>query len=140
FPGLTSRIDEADEIVYPAYSECDRDARSEQNRWRWFTVLAIVGGFLTTMFAATQAWLQSAVWPGVAVVTIGAATTALTTVARRQGALSQYLTARLRAERLRSLYFQHVTGALPTDDADSGDPERTLRRRVAEIEHGEVVL
>ena len=39
------------------------------------------------VFGAVQAWLQSALWPGVLVVSLGAASSALTTVARRQGAL-----------------------------------------------------
>ena len=137
YPQLADRIEEADRYVLPAFVECDQLALREQNRWRWFTVLAITGGFLTTVFGAVQAWLQSALWPGVFVVTLGAASSALTTVARRQGSLHQFLSARLRAERLRSLYFEHVAQAAHADgggDVRLGD----LERRVAEVHYGKV--
>ena len=139
YPLLAERIGEADRYVAPAFIECDQLALREQNRTRWFTVLAIAGGFLTTLFGAVQAWLQSALWPGVVVVSVGAATTALTTVARRQGSLQQYLAARLRAERLRSLYFEHIAQAACGDEAASGEESRhALERRVAEIHYGKV--
>jgi hypothetical protein len=109
YPSLAERAGEADAIVYPAFAEQDGVALVEQNRYRWFAVLAIVGGFVTTVFGALQAWLQSARWPGVVVATLAAATTALSTVARRQDSREHYLTARLRAERLRSLYFENLT-------------------------------
>jgi hypothetical protein len=135
YPLLAERIEEADRFVAQAFAECDQVALREQNRWRWFTVLAITGGFLTTIFGAVQAWLQSALWPGVVVVSVGAASSALTTVARRQGSLQQYLSARLRAERLRSLYFEHVAHG----SAKAGEEgHRDLERRVAEIHYGKV--
>ena len=93
YPALRMRIDEADRIVFPAFAALDMTARAEQNRYRWFTTLALMGGLLTTMFGALQAWLSSQRWPGVVVATVGAATSALTTVARRQGSLQTYLTA-----------------------------------------------
>jgi hypothetical protein len=138
FPLLADRIDEADRLVAPAFVECDQLALREQNRTRWFTVLAIAGGFLTTLFGAVQAWLQSALWPGVVVVTIGAATSAATTVARRQGSLQQYLAARLRAERLRSLYFEHIAHAACGDEENVEEAQHQLARRVAEIHYGKV--
>ena len=73
YPQLADRIDEADRYIVPAFVVCDQLALREQNRWRWFTVLAILGGFFTTVFGAVQAWLQSALWPGVVVVSLGAA-------------------------------------------------------------------
>jgi hypothetical protein len=110
YPSLKERAAEADEVVYPAFAERDTRALVEQNRDRWFAVLAIGGGLVTAVFGALQAWLQSARWPGVVVATLAAATATLSTVARRQGARENYLTARLQAERLRSLYFEHLTG------------------------------
>jgi hypothetical protein len=115
---LAPRAAEANAVIYPAFADDDAEALVEQNRFRWFQVLAIVGGLLTTVFGAAQAWLQSARWPGVVVATLAAATTALTTVARRQDARQHYLTARLRAERLRSLYFRNLTRP-PIVDAEA---------------------
>jgi hypothetical protein len=139
FPMLARRISEADEVIYPAFAEYDRQALIEQNRYRWFVVSAIFGGLLTTVFGAVQAWLQSTQWPGVVVATLGAATTALTTVARRQGSLQQYLTARLRAERLRSLYFQHIATPPPLDSDDQTD-RLDLETQVARVRYEKVTM
>ena len=134
---LADRIEEADRYVLPAFVECDQLALREQNRWRWFTVLAITGGFLTTVFGAVQAWLQSALWPGVFVVTLGAASSALTTVARRQGSLHQFLSARL-ARRTAALAVlrarrpgRRAPMAVATCDSatsNAGSPRRTTAR------------
>jgi hypothetical protein len=127
YPFLTAKIAVADDEVFPAFEECDRDAQIEQNRWRWFTVLALAGGLITTVFGAAQAWLQSA-WPGVVVVTAGAATTAVTTLAKRQGSLERYRDQRLRAERLRSLYYAYLVDST-TDAAE-------LKKKVALARYG----
>jgi SLOG in TRPM, prokaryote/Protein of unknown function (DUF4231) len=133
YPHLRRQLAEAATVVVPALDACDRQALVHQNRHRWFTVLAIVGGMLTTVFGALQAWLQSAPWPGVVVVTLGAATSALVVVARRQGSLHQYLVARVRAERLRSLYFEYVAEPPPADDATRARRLRELERQVVNI-------
>jgi hypothetical protein len=96
--------------------------------------LAIGGGLLTTAFGALQAWLQTAPWPGVVVATLGAATSALTTVARRQGSLQNYLTARVRAERLRSLYFEYLASTPAADDAVRHERLRDLERQVVQLQ------
>ncbi len=138
YPQLRQRIEEADRLVFPAFAACDVEARREQNRYRWFTTLAIAGGLLTTVFGALQAWLRADPWPGVVVATLGAATSALTTVARRQGSLHNYLTARLRAERLRSLYFDHVAMPPAVDAAVRHKQLRDLEDAVAGHEYGPV--
>jgi hypothetical protein len=138
YPQLQQRIEEADRLVFPAFVTFDVEARREQNRYRWFTTLAILGGLLTTVFGALQAWLRSDPWPGVVVATLGAATSALTTVARRQGSLHNYLTARLRAERLRSLYFEHVALPPASDAAIRHKQLRDLEDAVAGHEYGPV--
>jgi hypothetical protein len=124
---LQPRIATADATIFPVFAECDRDAQIEQNRWRGFTVLALAGGLATTVFGALQAWLQSA-WPGVVVVTAGAATTAVTTLAKRQGSYEQYREQRLRAERLRSIYYAYLVDTT----MDPGE----LKKRVALARYG----
>jgi hypothetical protein len=133
YPHLRRQLAEAAAVVVPALDECDRQALVHQNRHRWFTLLAILGGMLTTVFGAMQAWLQSAPWPGVIVVTLGAATSALVVVARRQGSLHQYLAARVRAERLRGLYFEYVAEPPAADDATRAQRLRELERQVVSI-------
>jgi len=127
YPFLQPRIATADAEIFPTFADCDRDAQIEQNRWRWFTVLALAGGLATTVFGALQAWLQSA-WPGVVVVTAGAATTAVTTLAKRQGAREQYRDQRLRAERLRSIYYAYLV--------DTTIDPAELKKRVALARYG----
>jgi hypothetical protein len=134
YPLLRQQIVDADRLIYPFFAECDTTAQIEQNRHRWFTVLAVGGGLLTTVFGALQAWLQTAPWPGVVVATLGAATSALITVARRQGSLLNYLTARVRAERLRSLYFEYLAGSPATDEITRHQGLRDLERHVVRVQ------
>jgi hypothetical protein len=131
---LREQIADADRLIYPFFAECDVTAQVEQNRHRWFTVLAVTGGLLTTVFGALQAWLQTAPWPGVVVATLGAATSALTMVARRQGSLQNYLTARVRAERLRSLYFEYLASPPASDAPARHQRLRDLERQVVQIQ------
>jgi hypothetical protein len=138
YPGLQQRLADVDEVVYPAFASCDEEAQVEQNRYRWFIVLSILGGLLTTTFGAVQAWLQSVAWPGVLVATLGAATSAITTLARRQGSLDNYLAARIRAERLRSLYFEHLAKPPESSETTHRQQLRELQMKTAEIESGPV--
>jgi hypothetical protein len=138
YPALQQRLDDVESVIYPSFASCDQEAQVEQNRYRWFTVLAILGGLLTTTFGAVQAWLQSVAWPGVVVATLGAATSAITTVARRQGSLDNYLSARIRAERLRSLAFEHLARAPEASEAGHRQQLRDLEHRAARIESGPV--
>jgi hypothetical protein len=137
FPLLQARVAEAERMIYPEYARWDITARREQNRHRWFSVLAIVGALLTTAFGAVQAWLADETWPGVAVATLGAATSVLTSMARRQGTLYNYMSARTRAERLKSLYFEHLGQPPPTSDRAAADDEMfQLAKRVTQISSG----
>ena len=138
YPLLREQIVDADRLIYPFFAECDTTAQFEQNRHRWYTVLAIGGGLLTTVFGALQAWLQTVAWPGVVVATLGAATSALITMARRQGSLLNYLTARVRAERLRSLYFEYLAACPAADEAVRHEGLRNLERQVVQIQSGPV--
>jgi hypothetical protein len=137
FPLLQARVAEAERMIYPEYARWDITARREQNRHRWFSVLAILGALLTTSFGAVQAWLSQEIWPGVVVATLGAATSVLTSVSRRQGTLYNYMSARTRAERLKSLFFEHVGQPPPASDRASTDDEMfQLSKRVTQISSG----
>ena len=140
YPDLRQRIDAADRLVVPAFTECDAEAGAEQNRHRWLTVLAILGGLLTTLAGALQAWLQSVPWPSVVVATMGALTSALITVSRRQDSLRRYLIARIRAERLRSLYFEYLAKDWPEDLREPQQQQHWLEERVVKHQRGPVTL
>jgi hypothetical protein len=81
-------------------------------------------------------WLSSSVWPGVVVATLGGGTSVLTSMARRQGTLSNYLDARTRAERLRSLYFVHLARPLAPTLAGADLDTDDLEKRVKQIMSG----
>jgi hypothetical protein len=137
FPLLQARVAEAERMIYPEYARWDITARREQNRHRWFSVLAILGALLTTSFGAVQAWLQNETWPGVTVATLGAATSVLTSMARRQGTLYNYMSARTRAERLKALYFEHLGQPPPSSDRAAAEDEMfQLSKRVTQISSG----
>ena len=136
YPLLRQRLEDADRIVYPAFAASDVEAQREQNRYRRFTLFAILGGLLTTAFGAIQTGLPSAAWPGVVVATLGAATSVVTSVARRHGTLNNYLTSRIRAERLRSLFFDYLANRPTTDPATHEAQVLALEVRVAELVAG----
>jgi SLOG in TRPM, prokaryote len=138
FPLLHTRLSEAERLVYPAFAECDRRAKREQNRNRWFSLMAILGALGTTVAGAAQVLLADSVWPGVVVATLGGGTSALTTYARRQGTLATYLDARTRAERLRALYFIHLARPPAPTPAGAQSDAHDLERRVKQILSGPV--
>lgn len=138
YPALASAIREAEELVGPAYREADLRAVREQNRHRLLVVLALAGGLATTFFAAMQTLLTETAWPGIVAAALGAATSALAAVARAGGALDAYLSARLRAERLRALYFEHIAAPAPHDEQERADRLRALTLSVVQNRPGQV--
>lgn len=135
YPELAAAIGEAEELVAPAYRQADLNAVREQNRHRLFVVLALIGGLATTLFASMQL-LTTAAWPGIAVAALGTATSALAAVARAGGALDAHLNARLRAERLRALYFEHIAAAPPPDEREHAERLTTLTLSVVQQRPG----
>jgi len=131
FPALASALSTVDEVVVPSWRACDATALREQNRHRWYVTLGLVGGFATTTAGALQSLLTSSTWPGVAVACLGAVTSGLLTVSRRQGALDRYVSARTRAERLRSLGFEYLSAGPAgwTPEAVRALREESTRRR-----------
>jgi hypothetical protein len=131
YPLLAAAIHEANQVVAPAFHECDVQALREENRYRLRTVLALIAGFAAVTFGALQTWLRDSPWPGALVAAAGAVAAALTTVAGTQESLDGYLGARARAELLRSLYFAHLAAPPPTTDAQRQERVRVLETAVA---------
>jgi len=134
FPALSDALAELQDVVVPLYRECDAQALLEQNRHRRQQVLLIGGGLMTTTFGLIQAVLVGQVWPGIAVASFGAATAAVASVGRQSAALDGYLTNRLRAEQLRSVYFHYLS--LEADRHPSRHAE--LREQVTAIRYGDL--
>lgn len=107
YPALVDDFAFLDEYLVPAFAELDRCAQREQNRFRRQQLFLLLGGVATTVLSMAQVAVEDP-WPGVLVAVTGAAVGALTFVARRRRSLGRYLSARLRAEQLRSLYFAYL--------------------------------
>lgn len=134
YPLLADAIHEANQVVAPALHECEVAALRARERARLLVVLAIAAGFGTTVFAALQIWLRDAPWPGVLLAVSGAAAAVLTVVARS----GEDPDARVRAEQLRALYFDHLAAPPAVDDAEREERSRELATAVARFRHESV--
>jgi hypothetical protein len=126
-----------DEALIDHFTELDRTAQIEQNRHRRQQVLLILGGLLTTAFGATQVALPDQRWPGIVVAGVAAGTSAVASIGRQSGALDGYLRNRLKAERLRSLYFTYLAGPTGEEVADPAARRCALQDAVIDIRYSE---
>lgn len=136
YPALADDFAFLDEHLLPAFVDLDRRAQREQNRFRRQQLLILLGGAITTVLGAAQAALADAAWPGLLVAVTGAAVGALTFVARRRDSLSRYLSARLRTEQLRSVYFAYLGRV--GEFAEGPRRQAALVGAVESIRHGPV--
>ncbi len=134
YPLLADAIHEANQVVAPALHECEVAALRSRERARLLVVLAIAAGFGTTVFAALQLWLRDQPWPGVLLAVSGAAAAVLAVVAR----VGEDPDAKVRAEQLRALYFDHLAAPPAVDDAEREERARELATTVARLRHGSV--
>jgi hypothetical protein len=95
----------------------------------------VAGALLITVFGAVQAGLRAQSWPGILVGLLAAATGAVTATARQRGTQGAYLKARVKAERLRGLYFTYLAGTVA--GGDSGTRRKVLIANVAAVKRGE---
>jgi hypothetical protein len=134
YPLLADAIHEANQAVAPALHECEVAALRSKERARLLVVLAIAAGFGTTLSAALQVWLRDEPWPGVLLAVSGAAAAVLTVMARG----GEDPDARVRAEQLRALYFDHLAAPPAADDAEREERSRELATAVARLRHESV--
>ena len=135
FDALAEDLSFLDRELMPAFTELDRAAQKEQNRFRRQQVALLVGGFLTSALGALLAALgREQRELGLVVALLAAATTSISWTARQRGSLQAYLQARVRAERMRAHYFMYLGGVGAYRDPSKRASE--LRRSVAAIKHG----
>ena len=133
YPELASDFSVLDRYVTPAFTTYDLAALRDQNRYRRQQVLIFVGTALLTGLGGLQAVFPAQRWPGVLLAVLGVALTASTRFAKESESHADYLKARVKAERLRALYFLYLSETAPY--AEPGR-ETNLRRAVAAIEAG----
>ena len=135
YPALADDLVVWCEQLEPRFRRLDHQAQIMQNRfWRQHVAL-ISGGLVATSLGAVQAAMGGGV---VAIAAVQSVLTGLlaglTVLIRSRRAQQGYLSARLRAERIKSEYFLFLARA---GDYSAGDPLSRLRQQVDDIESAE---
>ena len=97
----------------PTFTACDLEALRQQSRYRQQQLILLIGGVTGAILGALQAVFTSAAWLGALVALLALPSAWFARVMRNRRALERYVDYRIRAERLRSLYFQYVTQVGP---------------------------
>jgi uncharacterized protein DUF4231 len=134
YPLLSQDFEVLDKEVVPSFSEYDKAALRDQNRYRRQQVIIILGSALVTGLGGLQAVFPHERWPGQLLAGLGVLLAATAGFAKDRGALADYLGARVKAERLRALHFQYLSA---TGRYAAAGREDNLRRDVLTILRGE---
>lgn len=102
YPQLAHDFEVLDREVAPAFTEYDAAALRDQNRYRRQQVIIILGAALVTGLGGLQAVFPHQRWPGLLLGALGIALSVTAGVAKDRAALDGYLSARIKAERLRA--------------------------------------
>jgi hypothetical protein len=123
------------DLIKPRFRRLDHTAQVLQNQFWRQNVTLVAGGLAATSLGAVQAVLGGGVVGlAVAQALLTGALVGLTVLIRSRRAQQGYLTARLKAERIKSEFFMFLAGA-----GDYAGPNRqaTLLQQVADIEAAE---
>ena len=134
YPALAEDVALLEHEVGPAFAKSDGEALVQQNRYRRQQVVILVGAALLTGLSGLQAVFPDSRVPGLTLALLGAALAAFGNMVNELAALEQFMTERVKAERLRSTYFRFLsrTGRYAGDDRVS-----VLRHAVTSIRSGE---
>ena len=133
YPALADDLAALDTVVSPEFSRYDLAALRDQNRHRRQQMLVLLGSAVVTGLGGIQAALPDHRWPGVALAVAGVLLATSSQWARERGTLDGYLDARIKAERLRALYFRYLSH---TDPYAGDDRTAELRRAVLAVRAG----
>ena len=133
YPALAADLAVLDEVVTPAFAELDEAALRDQNRYRRQQVVVLLGSALATGLGGLQAVFPGQRWPGVLLGLFGIAVAFSSHLADEGKTQAGYLEARVRAERLRALYFRYAS---MTGRYAGADRLLTLRGDVLSIQRG----
>jgi hypothetical protein len=133
YPGLAADFAVLDEVVTPEFVRFDTEALRGQHRYRSLQVTILLGSAVVTGLGGLQVVFSGQRWPGVSLAVLGAALAFTTRLTGEQGLQARYLSARLKAERLRGLYFRYLSRTFPYEGEDR---VLTLRRAVLDIGRG----
>lgn len=133
-PALAEDLDVLAREVLPDFYDFDEAALRAQNAFRLGQVTVIVGGATATALGAVQAALGGGVAEvAIAEALVAGALTGAVAYVRGRNVQREYLTNRLKAERLRSEYFVFLGQIAPYDASDAEQRRARLRERVGQI-------
>ena len=133
YPELAADFQVIDRELTPTYTEFDKSALWNQNRYRRQQVFIVLGSALVTGLGGLQAVFPNQRWPGVVLALLGIVLATSTRFAKERASLTDYLNDRVKAERLRALHFRYLSRIDPFAGADR---EIVLRRAVLAIRAG----
>ncbi|MBV9315763.1 MAG: DUF4231 domain-containing protein [Pseudonocardia sp.] len=111
----------------------DLNALRHQHRYRRHQIMIVVGSAIVTGLGGLQAAHPDQRWPGVALTALSILLAASSRTVGELDALSEYLTERVKAERLRALHFRFLSR---TRKFAGDDRVVVLKRAVIAIEAG----
>lgn len=134
-PSLAQDIAVVQEHLAPAFAELDATALQYQNRYRRQRLLVALGAALVTGLGGLEAAFSDHWWPGVVLGLVSATVVTGSRIDKERTVQEDYLTARVKAERLRALHFHYLSAREPFDGTDA-ERVRALRRAVSAVRHG----
>jgi hypothetical protein len=133
YPSLGSDFEVLDRIAAKAFHNSDLNALRHQHRYRRHQIMIVVGSAIVTGLGGLQAAYPDQRWPGVALTALSILLAASSRTVGELDALSEYLTERVKAERLRALHFRFLSR---TRKFAGDDRVVVLKRAVIAIEAG----
>ncbi|MGY1683282.1 DUF4231 domain-containing protein [Geodermatophilus sp. SYSU D01176] len=133
YPSLAPDFQVLDREVTGAFVEADLAALRHQNRYRRQQVVILLGSAALTGLGGLQALVTDQRWPGLLLAVLGVLLAATGRASRELDDLKDYLSERVKAERLRALHFLFLSRTGPYAGADR---EANLQRAVVAIRYG----
>src|SRR5215207_8122601 len=130
---LADDFEVLDRHVKGDFETCDVAALRHQNRYRRQQVIVLLGSALVTGLGGLQAIFPAQRWPGLLLTLLGVVLASSSRWAGERASLAEYLTERVKAERLRALHFRYLSR---TGRFAGGDREIQLQRAVLAIRAG----
>jgi hypothetical protein len=133
YPELEADFALLDEVVVPAFEKYDREALRDLNSYRRQQVVLIGEATVVAVLGGLLVFLSDQRWPAVLLALLGVLFAVGTIFPGDGVSEAAAMSARLKAERLRSLYFVYLSG---TGRYAGGDSVAALGRAVLAIEAG----
>jgi hypothetical protein len=120
--------------VETEFRKHDLRALRAQNTYRLQEIAVLAGATLLTCLGGLQAILSHQRWPSITLALIGIAMAGAAQFIADDSLLPDYFLARVKAERLRALYFTYLARAEPFTGEDRED---VLEQAIDAIDEGE---